>query len=155
QVAHAADGHSTLDPLVGSGDPDRRGTAAGDAGDGDAVGVDVGTTHEIVDATDAVPALDAGRRVTERLPPPAAVAISAVVNARDLAELQRVDDQADVTVRGEPHAVILKGGLVAVPAAPRVTAHIEHCGKFAGCLLRTIEVAGDIEAGPALVVQFL
>ena len=41
------------------------------------------------------------------------------MDAGDLAELQRVHDQADVAVVGEPEAVVLKRRLVAVAAACR------------------------------------
>src|SRR5262249_4985033 len=128
QVAHAADRHGHLDALVGGADPDRRRPAAGDAGDADAVRIDILAAHQIIDGADAVPALDAGGRVAERLPPPAALAVGAVVDAGDFAELQRVDDEADVAVVGEPEAVVLEGGLVAVAAAPGVAADVEDRG---------------------------
>src|SRR5262249_4374697 len=129
QVAHAADRHGTLDALVGGGDPERRRPAAGDAGHRQPVGVHVGPAHQAAEGADAGPALDAGRRVAGGLPPEASLegiladgvvlvadTVGAVVDAGDLAELQRVDDQADVAVVGEPHAVVLEGGLVAVAA---------------------------------------
>ena len=114
QVAHAADGDGTFDAIVGRGDPDGGRPAAGDAGHADALGIDVGPAHEIIDGPDAVPTLNAGGRVAAGLPPPTALAISAVMDSRDFAELQRVNDQADVAVGGEPHAMILEGGFVAV-----------------------------------------
>src|SRR5207248_2780146 len=123
------DRHGTLHPLVGGGDPDRRGAAAGDAGDGDPLRVDVGPADQVVDAADAVPALDARRRVAARLPPPATLAVGAVVDAGDLPQLQGVDDQADVAVAGEPHAVVLEGGLVAVAPAPGVAADVQDRGQ--------------------------
>ena len=45
QVAHAGDGDGHLDALVGGGDPERRRAAAGDAGDADLVGIDIGPRH--------------------------------------------------------------------------------------------------------------
>ena len=48
------------------------------------------------------------------------------MRGRDLAELQRVDDQADVAVPGEPDAVRLEGRLVAVASPAGVAAHVEH-----------------------------
>src|SRR5438874_1214564 len=84
--------------IVGRRNPDRRGAASGNARDGDPLRVDVGPRHQVVDAADAVPALDASRRVAERLPPPALAVVGAVVDAGDLAELECVDDQADVAV---------------------------------------------------------
>src|SRR5207244_6973980 len=124
QVAHAADGDGAADALVGRGDPDGGRPAAGDAGDADALGIDVGATDEIIDGADAVPALDAGRRIAAGLRPPSAFAIGAVVDAGDFTQLQRVDDEADVAVRGEPHAVVLEGGFVAIAAAAGMAADV-------------------------------
>src|SRR5262249_21311704 len=126
QVAHAADRHGTLHALVGGGDPERRRPAAGNAGHGDPVGIDVGPGAAVIDGPHSVPALDAGGRVAAGLPPPAAFAVRPVVDAGDLAELQRVDDEANVAVAAEPHAVVLEGRLVAVAATARVAAHVEH-----------------------------
>ena len=72
-----------------------------------------GRVSQVVERPDAVPGFDAGRRVAAVEPPPHAVAVRAVVDAFDLAELQRVDRQADVAVAGEPGAVMLVAGLVA------------------------------------------
>src|SRR5262249_41675038 len=137
------------------GDPDRLRPAAGDAGDPEALRARVGAAAEVVGAAHAVPALDAGRRVAAGLPPPAAEVVGAVVLARDLAQLQRVHDQADVAVGGEPHAVVLERRLVAVAAAAGVAADVEDRRQPARRLPRPVEVAGDVQAGPALVVQLL
>src|SRR5262249_39741852 len=152
---HAADRHGHLDALVGGRDPDRRGAAAGDAGDADALGVNVLATYEIVNGANTVPALDAGRRVAGGLPPPAAQVVGAVVLAGHLAELERVDDEADVAVVGEPQPVVLKRRLVAVAAAAGVAADVEDRRQLSLRLLRPVQVAGDIETGAALEVQLL
>jgi hypothetical protein len=55
-----------------------------------------------------------------------------VVNARQLAELQRIDDEADVAVLREPEAVILEGGLVAVATTAGVAADVENGGVLVG-----------------------
>ena len=77
-----------------------------------------------------------------------------MVNAGHLAELQGVDDQAHIAVRGEPHAVVLKGRFVAVAAAARMPADVKHPRQL---LLRERvgkkQVARYIEAGLALEVQ--
>src|SRR5207244_9007537 len=98
--------------------------AAGNARHRQALRIHVGPAHQVVESPDAVPALDPCWRVTCRLPPPAAFAVGAVMDAGNLAELQCVDDEADVSVRGEPHAVVLEGGLVAVAAAPRMATDV-------------------------------
>src|SRR5205823_5198123 len=169
KIAHAADGDGAADAVIGSGDPDGGRPAAGDAGDADALGIDIGPTGEIVDGPDAVPAFDAGRRVAAGLPPPTAFAVGAVMDAGNFTQLQRVDDQADVAVGGEPHAVILEGGFVAVASAAGVAAEVENGGEFGPpsltlraliglrALIRfgAVEVAGDVEARAALEVQLV
>src|SRR5262249_35094494 len=111
---------------------------AGDARHRDALRVHLGPADQVVDAAHAVPALDPRRREAGHAPPPAALdrglaldavraevpgrrAVGAVVHAGDLAQLERVEDQADVAGGGEPHAVVLEGRLVAVAAATRVS----------------------------------
>src|SRR5207302_7487843 len=71
QVAHAGYGNGHLHARVGGSDPKRGRAAAGDAGDADLVGIHVGAGTEIIDGADAVPGLDAGRRVADRMPPEA------------------------------------------------------------------------------------
>ena len=53
------------------------------------------------------------------------------MEAGDLAELHCVDDEADVAVGREPHAVILEGGLVTVATPAGVAAHVEHGRQLA------------------------
>ena len=158
QVGHAADRDGDLHPLVGGRDPERRRAAAADAGDGDPLGVDVGRLDEVVDAADAVPALrrrpacSRGECHHQRLE-----VVGAVVHGGDLAQLQRIDDQADVAVPGEPDAVRLVGHLVAVAAAAGVAADVEDGGQLLALLDLggAVEVAGDVQARAALVVQHL
>ena len=71
----------------------------------DPLGIHVGPADQVVDATHAVPAFHSGRRVATRMPPPTLLAIGAVVEGRNFAELQRVEHQADVPVPGKPDAV--------------------------------------------------
>ena len=153
QIAHAADRDGALHALVGRRDPERGRAAAGDAGHADPIRVHVGPAHEIIDRSDAVPALDAGRGVAGRVPPPAAEVVGAVVFALDFAQLQRVDDQADVAVGREPHPLVLVRRLVAVAAAVGVAADVQDRRQLALDLLRPEEVAGDVQPRPALEVQ--
>src|SRR5207248_46405 len=95
QVAHAADGHSDFDALIGGRDPESGGPAATDAGDADALAVHFRPANEVIDAANPIPAFHAGRRIAQRLPPHANLyrlllpyAISAVMDAGDFAELQ-------------------------------------------------------------------
>ena len=67
-----------------------------------------GRLVEVVDRPEPVPALDARGSVPGCLPPPTAITVRAVMRARQLAELQGVDDQADVSVPGIPHPVLLE-----------------------------------------------
>src|SRR5207253_402783 len=95
------------------------------------------------------------------------LAVGAVMDAGDFAQLQRVDGQADVAVGGEPHAVVLEGGFVAIAAAAGMAADVEDGGEFNRSLLlrgltppaqfgfRAVEVAGDVEAGAALEVELV
>ena len=56
---------------------------------------------------------------------------------------------------GEPDAVRLVGGLVAVAALVGMSADIKHGGQFlsGGDLGRPIEIARDVQSGLTLVVQ--
>ena len=78
-----------------------------------------------------------------------------MVDAWDLPELQRVDDQADIAVGREPHAMILKRGLVAVTASSGMAADVQdRRGRELG-VLGQVEVAGDVQAGAGLEVEVL
>jgi hypothetical protein len=150
-------GSGHLHAFIRRGNPERRGAAAGDPRDGDAVAVHLGTALQIIDGPHPIPAFDARGRVPARLPPPTIVFVSAMMNGRDLAELQGVDDQADITMRRKPHPVMLERRLVAIATAPRMTANVKHRRQFGTGLrvLWQIEIAGDIKSGPALKVQLL
>src|SRR6185503_887147 len=80
EVRHAAHGRGRLDAAVGRRDPECRGAAAGDAGRAEALRVDLGTGLQVVDRADRIPALDAGRRVAARMPPPALLAVGPVMD---------------------------------------------------------------------------
>src|SRR5207244_4752199 len=71
--------------------------------------------------------------------------VGAVVDAPDLAELQRVQDNADVAVAAEPHPVVLEGGLVAVAAFVAVAADVDDRRQFALGLFGPVEVGGRSE----------
>ncbi len=49
-----------------------------------------------------------------RIPPPAIVFVGAVMNSLDFTELKCVDGQTDVTIAGEPFAMVLIMSFVAV-----------------------------------------
>jgi hypothetical protein len=133
--------------------------AAGPSRDAEAVGIHFRTRAKIVERPDAVPGLDAGGRVTARVPPPHGFFVSAVVNAWDFAELQRIDDQADVTVLREPHAVMLVGDFVSVADAVlddrSVAADVENRGRRLTQLFRQIKVRRDVQSWQRLEVEFL
>src|SRR5439155_22913840 len=107
EITHAADGHGDFYPFVGGRDPERRRSAARNSSHRDPLRIDFRPALEVVDATNAVPAFDRGGRIAARLPPPAAITISAVMNRADFAKLQGIDDQTHVSMRGEPHPGML------------------------------------------------
>src|SRR5207245_1219647 len=115
----------------------------------------IGPAHQVVDGPDAVPAFDAGRRVSQRLPPPPALPVGAMVNAGYLAKLQRVDDEADVAIPRAPDSMVLKSGLVAVAVPAGVAADVEDGGQLALDFLRAVEIPGHVQPRPALEVEFL
>ena len=81
----------------------------------------------------------------------------AVVNPFDLAELQRVEHEADVSMPGEPDAVMLVVDLVAEADAVflhrTMPAQVQDGRHGLVDLLREIEVGGDIQSGPRLEMQ--
>src|SRR5690606_21778404 len=99
---------------IKGGDPPRIGSAAAASGHAEPLGVDLRAGLQVVESADAVPGFDAGGGVTPLVPPPHPLAVGAVVQSFDLAQLQRVDDQTDVAVPGKPDAVMLIRRLVAI-----------------------------------------
>src|SRR5205814_5796901 len=97
--------------VVQRGRPPGVRAAAGAAGHTDLGHVHFGPRLQVVEGADAVSRLDAGRRVPAADPPPPAEAVGAVVERLDLAELERVEDQAAVPFAGEPGRVVLIAGL--------------------------------------------
>src|SRR5262245_512641 len=89
------------------------------------------------------------------MPPPAVFFISAVMDGGDFPQLQCIDDQADIAVPREPHAMPLGGRLVAVAPAPGVSADGKYSrqSRSLSGTGRPIQVAGDVQPGPALVMQ--
>ena len=92
QIRHSAYRHRNLHALVGCRHPKRRRPAAADAGHREALRINIWPADEIIDPAHAVPRLDTRRRISPRMPPPAAQVERAVVKRRDLAKLQRIDD---------------------------------------------------------------
>ena len=84
QVGHTADRDRHFDSFIGRCDPDGGRTAAADARDGDPVRVDVGTTDQIVDPANSVPAFDSRRCISARMPPPAILAIGSMMDSCNL-----------------------------------------------------------------------
>src|SRR5437870_741575 len=79
QIGDAGDRRRHSDAIVERGNRPAIRPAAGPARDTKAVGVHFRPRAEVVERPDAVPGLDARRRVTARVPPPRAFAVSAVV----------------------------------------------------------------------------
>src|SRR5262249_7480129 len=98
QIAHAAYRDADFDSFVSSRDPECRGATAADTRHGDLVGVDVRAADQVIDRSNAVPAFDSCRCISDRLPPPAIFPVSAMMNPCDFAELQSIDDEADIAV---------------------------------------------------------
>ena len=82
-----------------------------------------------------------------------------MVKALDFAELQRIDDQADVTVLCEPPSVMLVRDFVSVADAVlndrSVAADVENRGRRLAQVFRQVKVRGDVEARHRLEMQFL
>ena len=159
QIGDAGDRRGHLDTVVERGNRPAIRAAAGPSRDAEAVGIHFRPRAKIVDRPDAVPGLDAGGRVTSRVPPPHAFFVSAVVKALDFAELQRIDNQADVTVLCEPPSVMLVGDFVSVADAVlndrSVAADVENRGRRLAQVFRQVKVPGDVEARHRLEMQFL
>ena len=160
QIGDARHGHGDADALVERGGVPRVSAAAGAARHADARGVDLGTRLQVVDCAHAVPSLDAGRGIAARVPPVHAEPARAVVHALELAELDRIDREADVAVAREPRAVVLVAGLVAEAQLPvlnhRVSAGVEDGGSLLPAeVARHPEVGGDVEARQRLEMKLL
>jgi hypothetical protein len=82
-----------------------------------------------------------------------------VVQALDFAELERVDDEADVTIAGKPRAVVLIRHLVAVAHAVTddgpVAAHVKHRWRRLRRVLRQVQIGCDVKARERLEVEVL
>ena len=157
QVTHPTDGHCDFHSLIRRRDPERRRATARNAGHREPVRIDLRPALQIIERANAVPALDARGRKSARLPPPPIVTVSPMVNACDFAELQRVNDQANVSVRGKPHPVMLESRLVAVAPFARMATDIEHRRQFCARLriLWQIKISGNVKSWAALKMQFL
>src|SRR5207245_808341 len=108
----AGDGDDALRAVVGGRQPPAIGAAARTARDAEPLRIHLWPRFQVIERPHGVPALDARRGVAERMPPPPVpflARVRAVVDALKLAVLQRVDDQADVTVLGQPGGMVLVG----------------------------------------------
>ena len=159
QAGDAGDGDGDLNSLVQRGNPPAIGPAAGTSGHAEAIGIDFIAGLQVIEGSNAIPGFDGSRRIAARVPPPHVVVVGAVVDAFDFTHLQLVDCQADVTVAGEPAAVMLVVGFVPVADAvlfhSSVSADIENRRQLFGAIFGDIQVAGDIQTGPRLEVQIL
>src|SRR5262249_2259840 len=146
-----------FDAFIGCGDPEGRGAATRDARDREALRIHFRSALEVIEGADPIPAFDSRGRIAPGLPPPTIVAVSAMVNPGDLAQLQRVDDQTHIPMGGKPHPVMLKGGLITVATFARMTADVKDGRKFGACRGRggQIEVACDVQMRAALEMQLL
>ena len=157
QVGNSGDRRGDLDALVERSDPPTVRAAAAAAGNAEAVFVHDVKRRKVVECADAVPRLHTRRRVATGVPPPHAVAIGAVVDAFEFAELDRVNDEADIAVPGEPGAVMLVVCFVAIIDAVNlhatVPANVEDRRRGGGEILGYVQVAGDVQAGAGLKVK--
>src|SRR2546426_1162287 len=117
QVGNAGDRSSNFDAIIQRGQPPAIRAAARTASNTESLRVNFGPRFQVIKRSDAVPRFNAGGRVTERVPPPHPFAIGAVMEALDFAELECVDDQADIALSREPRSVVLIGNLVSVTDA--------------------------------------
>jgi hypothetical protein len=80
-----------------------------------------------------------------------------VVQALEFAELDRIDDEADVPLTGEPRPVVLVVGLGAVADAVLlhvgVTADVQDRGRPARQIFRHVEIGCRVEPGERLEVH--
>ena len=114
---------------------------------------------QIIECADTVPGLDPRRGVTPGVPPPHPLPIGAVVQPFDLAQLHRVDGQADIPVPGKPDSVMLISGLVAATnvVGPHrgMAADIENRRRRRAQFLRHIQIRRNVEPGHRLEMQLL
>src|SRR5207247_7261033 len=85
-----------------------------DLGDAESIRIDFRTSGQIVQRANAVPSFDTGGGVATRVPPPHIFAIGSVMDALDFTELERIEDQANISVAGEPRSVMLIGDFVPI-----------------------------------------
>jgi len=80
------------------------------------------------------------------------------VEAGNFAELDGVDDEASVAVAGEPGAVLLVGGFVAIADVVGfdggVAADVENGGEWGLDFFGEPEVGGDVEVRAGLEMDF-
>ncbi len=157
QVGDPGDRDGDLDPIVEGADPPAVGSATGSSGHTNPATVDFGSRLQVVQSPDAVPRLDSSRRIASSIPPPLAIAVGAVVDAFDLAQLQRVDRQAGVAIASEPGTVVLVVHLVAeadpILLDATVAADVENRRQGAGVLFGQVEIPGDVETGAGLELE--
>jgi hypothetical protein len=99
--------HRNGDPLVRRSGVPTDSAATRNTGDANASFVHLYTCFQIIDRTNYVPHLDSGRRVATRKPIPPVQIVYAMVDSRDFAEFQRINNEADVTVLCKPNGAVL------------------------------------------------
>jgi hypothetical protein len=157
QAGDAGGGGGGLDAFIHGGDPPGVGAAAAAAGHAEALAIDLGAGLEVVEGADAIPCLHAGRGEPAAGPPPAAEPVGAVVVADQFTPLHGVDDEADVTMAGEPHAVVVVRRFVA-QADPvfldvGMPADVEDGRQFAVDDLRAVQVGREVQPRHGLEVE--
>jgi hypothetical protein len=126
QISHSADRHGNARALIGGSYPKRCRPAAAYSCYSNPLRIDVGSADKIVYAADSIKALDTGRGVTARVPPPATFTVRTVVNSCDLTQLQRIQHKAYISVTGEPYPVRLVCCFVAVSPPVGMPTYIEN-----------------------------
>ena len=152
QIGDAGDRSRCLNAIIQRRDPPAVGSPSGTTGHPDSRGVYLGAGLQVIQSANAVPGLDPGGRVAARVPPPLALIVSAVVGPLQFAQLQRVQNQANITIPGEPRPMMLVSDLVAVthPILDHgaMPAQVKNRRRGLGDVPGKIEVRRYVEAGP-------
>src|SRR5687768_7322667 len=88
EIGNAGDRGRYFDAVVERDGPPTVSATARPAGRSETRLVDVRSRFEVIQGANAVPGFDAGGRVAARIPPPHSFTMGAVVEAKNLAELQ-------------------------------------------------------------------
>ena len=107
QTADSRHRYGTANAFIQRRQPPAVSSASRASRDTETTGVHFRACFEIIEGADAVPCFNAGRRVAAHVPPPAIVGIRAMMDALDLAHLNRVNGQAGVAVASEPDTMMV------------------------------------------------